>query len=115
MRSARLKAPLPHRRLCTMSFCSNVAKNKAAKPSSNACTGAMRLKAPWSELTRGHGMRRSRYRGFGKVELQNLLIGTACNIKRWLRCLITKANNAQSQASGLNLSFQSPRERGFGV
>jgi hypothetical protein len=68
-----------------------------------------------SELTRGHGMRRSRYRGFGKVELQNLLIGTACNIKRWLRCLITKANNAQSQASGLNLSFQSPRERGFGV
>jgi Transposase DDE domain len=68
-----------------------------------------------SELTRGHGMRRSRYRGFGKVELQNLLIGTACNIKRWLRWLITKANNAQSRASGLNLSFQSPRERGFGV
>jgi NAD(P)-dependent dehydrogenase (short-subunit alcohol dehydrogenase family) len=28
---------------------------------------------------------RSRYRGFAKVELQNLFIGTACNIKRWLR------------------------------
>jgi hypothetical protein len=38
-----------------------------------------------SELARAHGLRRSRYRGFAKVELQNLLIGTACNVKRWLR------------------------------
>jgi transposase len=38
-----------------------------------------------SELTRAHGLRRSRYLGFAKVELQNLFIGTACNIKRWLR------------------------------
>ena len=37
------------------------------------------------ELVRAHGLRRSRYRGFAKVELQNLFIGTACNIKRWLR------------------------------
>ena len=41
-----------------------------------------------SELARGHGLRRSRYRGFGKVELQNFLIGTACNIKRRLRYLL---------------------------
>jgi hypothetical protein len=40
-----------------------------------------------SELARAHGLRRSRYRGFAKVELQNLFIGTACNIKRWLRIL----------------------------
>jgi hypothetical protein len=42
-----------------------------------------------SELTRAHGLRRSRYRGFAKVELQNLLIAgclqRACNVKRWLR------------------------------
>jgi transposase len=38
-----------------------------------------------SELTRAHGLRRSRYRGFAKVELQNFFIGTACNVKRWLR------------------------------
>src|SRR6202043_2533454 len=38
-----------------------------------------------SELARAHDLRRSRYRGFAKVELQNLFIGTACNIKRWLR------------------------------
>jgi transposase len=38
-----------------------------------------------SELVRGHGMRRARYRGLAKVRLQNYLIGAACNIKRWLR------------------------------
>jgi hypothetical protein len=40
------KSTAPSSWVSTMSFCSNVAKNKAAKPSSNACTGAMRLKAP---------------------------------------------------------------------
>ena len=66
-----------------------------------------------SELMRGHGMRRSRYRGFGKAELQNFLIGTACNIKRWLRYLIKKAKGTQTRASGLHLSFQSPPRRRF--
>jgi len=37
-----------------------------------------------SELVRAHGLRRSRYRGFSKVQQQNLFIATACNIKRWL-------------------------------
>jgi hypothetical protein len=41
-----------------------------------------------SELARAHGLRRSRYRGFAKVELQNLFIATACNIKRWLRAIV---------------------------
>lgn len=41
-----------------------------------------------SELVRGHGMRRSRYRGFVKADLQNQLIAAACNIKRWLEKLI---------------------------
>jgi hypothetical protein len=40
-----------------------------------------------SELARAHGLRRSRYRGFAKVELQNLFIATACNVKRWLQSL----------------------------
>ena len=59
-----------------------------------------------SELMRGHGMRRSRYRGFGKVELQNLLIGTACNVKRWLRLLIREGKRTQTQAFGLKFNFQ---------
>lgn len=37
-----------------------------------------------SELVRAHGIRRARYRGLGKVRLQNYLAGMACNVKRWL-------------------------------
>jgi len=38
-----------------------------------------------SELVRAHGMRRARYRGLAKTQLQNYLIAAACNVKRWLR------------------------------
>ena len=98
-----------------MGFCSNVAKNKVAKPSVQRMHQRNAIEGTLSELTRGHGMRRSRYRGFGKAELQNLLIGTACNIKRWLRYLITRAKNAQTRVAGLNFSFQNPRRRSLGV
>jgi len=38
-----------------------------------------------SELARGHGLRRCRYRGLAKARLQNAFIGAACNFKRWCR------------------------------
>jgi hypothetical protein len=38
-----------------------------------------------SELVRGHGLRRARYRGLEKVRLQNYWVGAACNAKRWIR------------------------------
>lgn len=38
-----------------------------------------------SELVRGYGLRRARYRGNKKTRLQNYFIGAACNIKRWCR------------------------------
>jgi IS5 family transposase len=38
-----------------------------------------------SELVRGHGLRRARYRGLAKSKLQNYFVGAACNVKRWLR------------------------------
>ena len=38
-----------------------------------------------SELVRGYGMRKARYRGLARVRLQNYFIGTACNIKRLVR------------------------------
>jgi transposase len=63
-----------------------------------------------SELARGHGLRRSRYRGFAKVELQNLLIGTACNIKRWLRAVLREVKEVQTRGFGLNLGFQHVRQ-----
>jgi len=43
------------------------------------------LEGTVSELKRGHGMGRARYRGLAKVSLQNLVTGAACNIKRWIR------------------------------
>src|SRR5690349_12711616 len=62
-----------------------------------------------SELARGHGLRRSRYRGFAKVELQNLLIGTACNVKRWLRAILREAKEAQTRGFGFNLALRKVR------
>ncbi len=41
-----------------------------------------------SELVRGYGLRRARYRGLAKVRLQNYLIGAACNVRRWYRRLL---------------------------
>ena len=38
-----------------------------------------------SELLRGHGMRRARYRGLAKVTLRNYFVGAACNVQRWIR------------------------------
>jgi len=38
-----------------------------------------------SELVRGYGLRKARYRGSKKTRLQNYFIGAACNIKRWCR------------------------------
>jgi hypothetical protein len=56
-----------------------------------------------SELVRGHGMRRARYRGLEKVRWQNYMIGAACNVKRWLRREAWKLGQAllggSSQAS----------------
>ncbi|MFH1094320.1 MAG: IS1182 family transposase [Candidatus Omnitrophota bacterium] len=40
-----------------------------------------------SELVRYHGMRRSRYRGLGKLNLQCYFTATAVNIKRWFKLL----------------------------
>jgi hypothetical protein len=44
-----------------------------------------------SELVRGHGLRRARYKGFAKVDLQNQLVAAACNVKRWLQKLLLAA------------------------
>jgi len=49
------------------------------------CEQRNALEGTLSELKRGHGMSRARYRGLVKVRLQNLLTATACNIKRWIR------------------------------
>lgn len=52
----------------------------------------MRLRPPiegkLSELTRYHGLRRARYRGRVKVQLQALFTAAAVNIKRWVKLVL---------------------------
>jgi len=52
-----------------------------------------------SELVRGHGLRRARYRGLRKVRLQNYLIGAACNVKRWISRMIWLMKKAARQSA----------------
>jgi transposase len=40
-----------------------------------------------SELVRGHGLRRTKYRGLSRVALSNYFITAACNVKRYLNRL----------------------------
>jgi hypothetical protein len=54
-----------------------------------------------SELVRAHGLRRARYRGLGKVRLQNYLAGAACNVKRWSRREIWNLRQAVSETTAV--------------
>jgi len=53
-----------------------------------------------SELVRGYGARRARYRGYAKVRLQNYFIGGACNAKRWIRRLQWQMKQDLATGSG---------------
>lgn len=44
-----------------------------------------------SEMVRGYGLRQARYRGRKKIQLQNCLIGAACNVRRWFRRILWEA------------------------
>ena len=52
----------------------------------------MKLRPPvegkLSELTRYHGLRRARYRGLIKVQLQSYFTAAAVNIKRWIKLIL---------------------------
>lgn len=52
----------------------------------------MKLRPPiegkLSELTRYHGLRRARYRGLQKVQLQSVFTAAAVNIKRWIKLIM---------------------------
>ena len=46
------------------------------------------------ERVRAHGMRRTRFRGLGRVRLGNDFTAAACNIKRWIRRVAWEAGHA---------------------
>ena len=55
-----------------------------------------------SELVRGHGLRRARYKGLAKVDLQNQFIAAACNIKRWFQKLLGTTFAARREETALS-------------
>ena len=52
-----------------------------------------------SELVRGHGLRRTKYRGFNRVRLSHYLMGAACNVKRYLNLLAFQMRTATLEAA----------------
>lgn len=50
-----------------------------------------------SEMVRSHGLRRNRYRGLAKNHLQNLMIGTAVNLKRLVKAMSMSKNSQKQQ------------------
>lgn len=49
-----------------------------------------------SELVRGYGLRKARYRGKAKVRLQNYFIGAACNMRRLFRRIAWEVLQAEN-------------------
>jgi transposase len=52
-----------------------------------------------SELTRGHGLRRTKYRGLSRVSLSHYHMGAACNVKRYLKLLAFQMKSTALSAS----------------
>ena len=52
-----------------------------------------------SELVRGHGLRRTKYRGFKQVRLSHYLMGAACNVKRYLNLMAFEMRPATLKAA----------------
>src|SRR5205807_652 len=66
------------------------------------------IEATLSELVRGHGLRRHRYRGEAKRHFENLLKGAACNLKRLVRALVARGER-EAAASALAVVGRRPR------
>lgn len=60
------------------------------------------IEATLSELVRGYGLRRHRYRGDGKRRLENLLKGAACNLRRLTRALVARWEKEKTALAGGN-------------
>ena len=52
-----------------------------------------------SELVRGHGLRRTKYRGLSRVALSHYMMGAACNVKRYLNLLAFQMRPATLEAA----------------
>ena len=55
------------------------------------------IEATHSELVRGHGLRRTKYRGKSRVGLSHYLMAAACNVKRYLNRMAFEIARASPQ------------------
>lgn len=55
------------------------------------------IESTLSELVRGYGLRRHRYRGDGKRHLENLLKAASCNLRRLVRALLGRLERAKGR------------------
>jgi len=58
------------------------------------------IEATLSELVRGYGLRRHRYRGDAKRHFENMLKAAACNLKRLVRALLAGWGRAKGAGWG---------------
>ena len=69
----------------------NLLKDRRKESQTDSFKEAMKRRPPVegtiSEMARSHGLRRSRYRGILKTQLQSLMIGTAVNLKRLVKVI----------------------------
>jgi hypothetical protein len=52
-----------------------------------------------SELVRGYGLRKTRYRGLTKTRLANYFLAAACNVRRWAHQIAWQAEVAEAEAA----------------
>lgn len=52
-----------------------------------------------SELVRGYGLRKTRYRGLAKTRLANYFIAAACNVRRRAQQVAWEADHAWAEAA----------------
>jgi len=88
LRAQCIKADQPHRTLAVSehhTILQSRRREQQTEPFKARMKHRNAIEGTQSELVRAHGLRRARYRGLRKAQLQNYFIGAACNVKRWLR------------------------------
>lgn len=88
LRAQCIKAGQPHRTLAVgehHTILQQRRREQQTEPFKARMKHRNAIEGTQSELVRAHGLRRARYRGLRRAQLQNYFIGAACNVKRWLR------------------------------
>jgi transposase len=90
-----------HGRILTLHRHYQILKQRREEGKTTVFREAMKRRPPVegtiSEMVRAHSLRRSRYRGLVRSHLQNLMIGTAVNLKRLVKAINMSKNGEKQQ------------------